>query len=394
MTHIKTYKFKLVPTKAQEEKFSSWLGGTRFVYNLCLDYRNTVYNSGGGSITKNNIQKELKDIKNETDWLKDIHSQVLQETTDRLYKSFDNFFRRVKAGETPGYPKFARKDFWSSFTFKQGTKVHPNTNRVSLPKISKVKFRKSQDILGEIKTATIKKESSGWFVCITAEVEKKIAPYAKNVVGLDLGLKDLLITSDGDVKPNPRTLRNWSKKLAASQRSLSRKRKGSNNRNKEKLKLQRIHQKIKEIRKDHLHKLTTNIISENQVVICENLNAKGMLKNHKLAKSISDASWGQLVSMLEYKASWSSRVFIKVPAHYTSQDCNNCGWRHSELKLSDREWICQGCGATHDRDINAARNIRDKGIEKLKEAGHVFSTFGDIVVNRLGAEEPHGISSY
>ena len=238
------------------------------------------------------------------------------------------------------------------------------------------------------------KESSGWFICITVEVEKKVAPSAKNVVGLDLGLKDLLITSDGDVKPNPRTLRNWSKKLAASQRSLSRKKKGSNNRNKEKLKLQRIHQKIKEIRKDHLHKLTTNIISENQVVICENLNAKGMLKNHKLAKSISDASWGKLVSMLEYKSAWSSRVFIKVPAHYTSQDCNNCGWRHSELKLSDREWICQGCDATHDRDINAARNIRDKGIEKLKEAGHVFSTFGDIGLVGVEAEEPHGISSH
>ena len=169
---------------------------------------------------------------------------------------------------------------------------------------------------------------------------------------------------------------------------LSRKKKGSNNKNKAKDKLRSLHQKISRVRADNLHKITNKIISENQVIICENLNARGMLKNHKLAKSISDASWGILVSMLEYKSFWYGRDFLRVPAHYTSQDCNGCGWRNSELKLSDRRWTCGGCNEINDRDVNAAKNIRDKGINKLKEAGHVFSIFGDMVVNGQPAEEP------
>lgn len=157
MTYIKTYKFRLCPTNKQEQRFAQWVGATRYVYNLCLSYKNTLYKDHGISITKNDLQKELKDIKNDVSWIGDVHSQVLQESTDRLYKAYDNFFRRVKKGETPGFPKFAKRDFWSSFTFKQGVKVHPNTNRVQLPNIGKVKFRKSQDIVGVIKTASVKR---------------------------------------------------------------------------------------------------------------------------------------------------------------------------------------------------------------------------------------------
>lgn len=407
MTHIKTYKFRLQPTKEQSKTFSSWLGGTRYVYNLCLDYKSTVYKSNGTSLSKNDIQKELRDIKNEIPWLKEINAQVIQETTDRLYRSYDNFFRRVKGGETPGFPKFARKGLWNSFTFKQDVKVHPNTSRISLPKMGKVKFRKSQEVLGTVKTATIKRQADGWFVCITSEVDDKHLPTNEHAIGIDLGLKDLVITSEGEVMGNPRTLRLWSEKLVDVQRELSRKKKGSKNRNKTKRELSRLHQKISDIRKDYLHKLTTNIVSENQVIVCEDLNVKGLMRRCKpkkdedgkfvpngqaaksgLNRSIADASWGQLVSMLEYKSQWAGRQFVKVPAHYTSQDCNECGWRNKELTLADREWICTECGVVHDRDINAALNIRERGLKKLKEAGHVFSTLGDIDPIRDEAEEP------
>jgi len=242
------------------------------------------------------------------------------------------------------------------------------------------------------------READGWYVCITAETKKRAYPKTDKVIGIDLGLKDLAIASDGYVFDNPRTLRKWSNKLSKSQKSLSRKKLGSNNRNKAKKELKSLHQKIARVRGDNLHKVTSQIINENQVIICEDLNTRGMLKNHKLAKSISDASWGKLTSMLEYKSKWADREFVKVSAHYTSQDCNNCGWRKSDLKLSDRIWTCGSCEQSNDRDINAAKNIRDKGIKKLsesgiaiklqeKEAGHAFSTFGYIGPVRVGAEE-------
>ena len=393
MLHHKTYKFKLVPTAVQERKFRNWLGATRYVYNLCLEYKKSLYESNGISISKNDIQKELKDIKNETDWIGDVHSQVLQESTDKLFNAYDNFFRRVKKGETPGFPKFARKDSWNSFKFKQGVKVHLNTNRVQLPKVGKVKFRKSQDITGDIKNASIKYEADGWYVCITCEVD--IKPFKPNdkAIGIDLGIKDLVITSEAEVFGNPKTLYKWSNKLAKKQVELSRKKKGSNNRNKTKGELRIIHQKISRIRKDNLHKITSDIISENQAIICEGLNAKGMMKNHKLAKSIADASWSTITSMLEYKAKWNERSFLKVSAHYTSQDCNKCSYRNSELTLKDRSWTCPECLSEHDRDVNAAINILNKGLKKLseQEAGHVFSTFGVIDGVTHLAEEPHEI---
>lgn len=399
MLFVKTYKFKLVPSKEQERQLFSFLGGTRFVYNLCLEYKKSVYESNGTSVSKNQLQKELKEIKNETPWLKSIHSQVLQETTDRLFTSYDNFFRRIKKGETPGFPRFARKDRWSSFKFKQGVKIHPNTNKVYLPKIGKVKFRKSQDVNGDIKNASIKYEADGWYISICCEVNIDSFKPNNKAIGLDLGIKDLVITSEKEVFCNPKTLYKWSKKLAMKQKKLSRKVKGSNNRNKVKSELRAIHQKISRIRKDNLHKITTDIISNNQVIICEDLNARGMMRNHKLAKSIADASWSTLTSMLEYKSKWRGRSFLKVSAHYTSQDCSCCGWRNSELTLKDRSWTCPECKSEHDRDINAAVNILNKGLNELKEAGHVFSTLKYKsekmeLSSRIGegAEEPHEIN--
>lgn len=377
-----------MPNKEQESTLFHYLNTTRFIYNLCLDYKKDLYQNYNISISKNDIQKELKDIKNETEWISSLHSQVIQEVTDRLFVSYDNFFRRVKKGENPGFPKFAKKDFWSSFKFKQGVKVHPNTNKVNIPKVGKIKFRKSQEVFGVIKTASIKKEVDGWYVCLNSELNIKKYEPNSNVVGLDLGITDLVVDSFGNKIENPKTLKVWRDKLIKAQRELSKKQKGSNNRYKVKQKLRKIHLKIARIRKDNLHNVTKKIINENQVIICEDLNVQNMQKNHKLAGSISDASWSNLVSMLEYKSKWYGREFIKVSPKYTSKDCSNCGNRNEELELKDRVWTCSKCDCKHDRDINAAINIRNRGIEKLKEAGHVFSIFGDMVEIIQPAEKP------
>jgi len=389
---LKTYKFKLIPDYNQEKKLYNYLNTTRFIYNLCLEYKKTLYISHKKSISKYDIQKELKDIKNETPWIKELHSQVVQDVTDRLFITYDNFFRKFKNKEKVSYPKFAKKDFWSSFKFKQGVGLCVNTNKIKLPKIGKIKYKKSKEIRGNIKNAIIKKEYDGWYICLCCEINNpnKLSFNHKidETIGIDLGVKDLIITSDGEVKENIKTLNKWSIKLAKIQKELSRKEKGSNNRKKTKNKLRKIYSKISRIRKDYLHKITTEIINNNQVIICEDLNVKGMVKNHKLAKSISDASWDMLCNMLEYKSKWNGKIFHKVSPHYTSQDCSNCRHRNSELKLSDREWICETCQTHHDRDVNAANNIKIKGIYKLKEVGHTFSTFGDMEGVIRPAEEP------
>ena len=380
---IKTYKYKLKPTKAQAQAFDSWLNTCRYVYNLCLEYKKTLYQYYGRSINKNEIQKELKDIKNITQWIGEVHSQTLQDVTDRLFLAYDNFFRKG------GYPRFAKKDKYLSFIFKQGVKVHPNTNTISFPKIGKVKFFKSQDVLGTIKQTTIIKEHDGWYVCLAAEYEPIQLPKNEQIIGIDLGIKDLMITSESEIFGNPKTLYRFQKELAKSQRALARKVKGSNNRERNIHELQKIYAKIKRIRKDHLHKITTNIINENQVIICEDLRITNMLKNHKLAKSISDASWGLLMNMFEYKSQHYGRTFVKIAPQYTSKDCNICQYRNDLLTLADRSWTCPICNVEHDRDINAAINIMNKGINKLSELGHNFVTCGDIAPVRVEAQESH-----
>ena len=389
MLKLKSYKFKLVPAKEQDKVLFHYLGTTRFIYNLCLEYKKTAYKTKEVNISKNEIQKELKDIRNETPWIKDIHSQVVQEITDRLFVSYDNFFRRVKSGDSKsGFPKFAKKSSWSSFKFKQGVKTCTNTNKISLPGIGKIKFRKSQEIIGQIKTASIKREFDGWYVSLSCETEIIPKKQLSNLIGIDLGLKELAITSEGEFFGNIKSLKSAEKKLSSCQRNLSRKKKGSNNKKKNIYELQKLHAKVSRIRKDYLHKVSSQIINDNQVIVCEKLNTKGMLKNHKLAKGISDASWSMLIEMLRYKAKWYGRTFIQVAPHHTSQDCHICGYRNSELTLAVREWECPTCKTFHDRDVNAAKNILNKGINKLKEAGHVFFTFGDMVEVAQPAEEP------
>ena len=381
-----TYKFKLKPTKSQAIELNQWLGTCRFVYNLCLGYKKDVYNCYQKSISKNEMQKELTLLRKEYEWIGNVHSQTIQDVTDRLDKSYQSFF---KGG---GFPRFAKRGMYSSFNFKQNVSICENTNKIKFPSLGKISFRKSREIPSQIKFAIVKKEYDGWYVCLVCETPNKINETPnENVLGIDLGIKDYIITSEGNKFENPKYLRKYEKDLKLCQRNLSRKKKGSENRKKNIYLLQKTHAKIRNIRKDFLHKLSSEIINENQVIVLENLQIKNMLKNHKLAKSISDASWGIFSEMLKYKSEFQNKELIFISPNYTSMDCSECGWRNKDLELKDREWVCTDCGVIHDRDINAAKNIKQKGIEKIKkEAGHVFSTCGDIMVGSTQpAQESH-----
>ena len=385
---MKTYRFKLQPTKKQEETFRQWLGTTRYVYNLCLQYKKTLYADCGISISKNDVQKELTALKSEVPWMMEVHSQVMQASTDRLFLAYDAFFRRVKKGETPGFPRFAAKNRWTSFLFKQGVKLLQDEKKIFLPKIGHVRFRKSQTVLGAVKTASIRKEASGWYICLACETEMDPLPLAEGVIGIDLGLKHAVVTSDGEFFDRPESLGRSAKRIAKAQQVLSRKKRGSNNRRKVVAEVARLHERNRSIRKDFLHKLSSRLIDENQVIIAEDLRLKNLIRKNKpqlgedgtferngqaakrgLNRSFGDAGLGTLLDMLEYKAAWAGRTFLRVPAHHTSMDCSICGWRKLDLTLSDREWECEGCGVRHDRDGNAARNILARGLDELNKGG-------------------------
>lgn len=367
MNQIKTYRFKLKPTRAQAQAFARWLGSCRYVYNLCLDYKKQLYADHQVSINRNEMQKELAAIARDVEWIGCVHSQTLQEVTDRLFKSYEGFFQQGK-----GFPKFARRSQYRSFAFKQGVKLHQNTCTVQLPKIGKVKYRKSQPVLGTVKTASVVKEADGWYVTLCCEEDIAPLPQAGKVVGLDVGIKSLVVTSEGVVVDNPKHLYRYQYQLRKAQRSVSRKKKGGCNRGKAIHKLARLHLKVRNARKDFHHKLSTQLIGENQAIVVEQLQVQNMVKNHKLAKSISDAGWQQFVQMLEYKSRWYGRELVKVAPSHTSQDCWVCGWRNTGLQLSDREWTCAN-GHTLDRDVNAAINIRNKGVGHTLSAWEIYN---------------------
>lgn len=359
MIQTRTCRYKLNPTPSQQQALGQWLGSCRYVYNLSLSYKKTLWEQNKVSIGKNEIQKELSVIAKETDWLSPVHSQVLQEVTDRVFNAYDGFFKLGK-----GFPKFARKGQYQSFTFKQGVKISPT--HVQLPKFGKVKYRNSQECSGQIKRATVRECADGWYVCLCVETDIEHLPghgtaVNQNSIGIDVGIKNLLVTSNGETVENPKHLYKAERKLKRLQRSVSRKKKGSANRKKAVKKLALQHQKVANTRKNFQHKLTTRLIRENQSISVEQLQIKNMLANHNLAKSISDAGWYQLTQMLEYKARWYGRSFEKVSARYTSQDCSVCNHRNTELTLSVREWVCPTCGTIHDRDVNAAQNIKNRG---------------------------------
>jgi len=356
---MKTYKYRLYPTKQQKQLLAETLESCRVLYNCALEQRKVAYRQFGVSVRRLDQQAELLEIKEYFPKYKGIHSQVLQEVILRVDKSFQNFFRRLKNNETPGYPRFKGKGWYDSFTYPQsGFSLSDNSKgyqRVKLSKIGNVKVKLHRCIKGTIKTCTIKREVDQWYVCFACVVEPEVLPETHKSVGIDVGLEKFAALSDGMMVNNPRYFRKSEAKLKHEQRKLSRKQKGSNSRKKQKHKLAKIHRKIKNQRNDFLHKESCKLVKTYDTIVFEDLKVKNMVKNHHLAKSISDASWSKFIEYTTYKAESAGKQVILVNPRNTSQICSSCG-NTVKKSLSVRTHKCL-CGLILDRDTNAAINI-------------------------------------
>ena len=365
---LKAYKYRIYPNKQQIEQIQKTFGCCRFVYNQTLAYRKTMYESLKKSMSKiscNNYVNQV--LKIEYEWLKEVDKFALSNSVYNMDSAYQKFFK-----EHTGYPKFKskrnnKKSYSTNYT-NNNIEVSFDTNRIKLPKLKWIKAVLHRKFTGKIKSATVSQTPSGkYFVSVLVEKESTPFPSTGAMVGIDLGIKDLLITSDGEKFDNIRTTQKYENKLAREQRKLSHKVKGSSNYNKQRIKVSRIYERIHNTRLDNLHKISHKLISENQVIVSEDLSISNMLQNHNLARSISDCGWYELIRQLTYKASWNNRKYIKIDRFVpSSQMCSVYGYINSDTKdLSVREWICPECGTVHDRDINAAINILNEGLRLL-----------------------------
>ena len=351
---LKAYKYRIYPNKLQKEYLNKTFGCVRFIYNKMLSDKIEYYEKTGEMLKNTPAQ-----YKKEYQFLKEVDSLALTNAQMNLDKAYKNFFR----DKSVGFPKFKSKktNRFSYTTNNQNGTINVDGSFVKIPKLkSKIKIVMHRQFKGLIKSATISKTPSNqYYISILVDTENIQLPKNDNKIGIDLGIKEFAICSNGDRFDNPKNLRKFEKKLSKLQKDLSRKQKGSNNRYKARLKVAKLHQKIANQRKDFLQKLSTKIISENQVIVLEDLKIKNMLQNHKLAKAISEVSWAKFRTMLEYKASWYGRKVIIAPSNYaSSQLCSKCGYKNSDVKnLELRKWTCPQCGKKHDRDINASINL-------------------------------------
>ena len=358
MNH-KAYKFRIEPTESQAQLFEKHFGCSRFIYNKILEEKQNHYNNHGETLSYHKGCKFITDMKKqeEFEWLKEVNSQSLQQAGKDLEGAYTRFFK----GQNK-FPQFKRKGVRDSFRIPQNTKII--NGKLVIPKfLEGIKIKLHRQIKGIIKSATISKTSTGkYYVSILCEEDVKPLPKTNKEIGLDLGIKDFTILSNGKKYDNPKFIDKYKDELSKAQKDLSRKIKGSNRYKKQKLKVAKIHEKIANSRNDFQHKLSTELVEEFDFIAVESLKIKNMIKNSHLSKAISDCSWSSFVNMLEYKCNWYGKELVKINQWYpSSKTCSNCNHIHDELKLSDRKWTCSKCGTSHDRDINAAINIYRAG---------------------------------
>ncbi len=370
---IRAYKFELQPTQEQKVLLDKHLGCVRYIYNYFLNERKEQYQTKKKSDSYYKQAATLTELKKKEEniWLKEVNSQSLQFALRCLDTAYVNFFKgRAK------FPRFKSKKRKNGFTIPQFAKLE--NGRFYAPKFKEgIKVNVHREVKGKIGKCTISKTPTGkYFVSIVSEEQYKPKEKTGAVCGVDLGLKDFVITSDGAKFKNNRYTKKYEKNLTKAQRHLSRKKKGSNSYEKQRRKVASIYEKITNSRLDNLHKVSHKLISDYDLIVLEDLNVKGMVKNHKLAKHISDASWGTFVRLLEYKADWNDKKIVKIGRFYpSSKTCCECGWINQDLNLSIREWTCKN-GHILDRDLNAAKNILKEGLRIISEGTSDY-TSGD-----------------
>ncbi len=385
---FKALKYRLYPSEPQKELIAKHIGSSRFVYNLALETKNTAYLGSKHNFSTFDLIKQLPELKKECKWLKEVNSQSLQQAITNMDVAFKKFFKGA------GFPKFKKKSNGGSFSIPQNVIVEKDL--LIIPKFKEgINIVLHREIRGIIKSATISVTPTGkYFVSILCDTNTEMpikTPITESTtIGIDLGIKDFVITSEGEVFENPKNLRKAQSKLKYVQRKYS---KNKGKRTKQRLAL--LHEKVVNKRKDFLHKVSTKLIRENQTIALETLNVKGMVKNHNLAQAINDVSWSTFVTMLEYKADWYGKNILRIGRFApSSKTCNCCGYINKELTLKDRSWTCPKCNSVLDRDVNASINIKSfalknnlSGEHTLKNQGKLPTLFGALTL------EAHPIAS-
>jgi len=360
---LKGYKYRIFPTAEQKDQLQRYFGVNRLVYNLGLETKTVAYASNKKSISKYDLIKQLPGLREEFDYIKECPSQVLQNSLINLDTAYQNFFKGK--GQ---FPKYKNKYAKQSITFPQGFEVSFNDHTLKLPKLKEVAIDYHREFKGLPKRVTLTKTVTGKYyvsILVDTQIEKpKQKPISmETTVGVDFGIKDLAITSDGVAYENKNFFKSQQKRLRVEQRSLSRKEKGSINREKQKLKVALLQEKIRNQRTDYLHKISTELINTYETIVLEDLAVSNMVTNHNLAKAISEMGWRELRTMLEYKAEWHGKNLVIIGRFEpSSKMCSNCGNNKKDLKLSDRTYDCDKCGNSINRDLNAAYNIKNIGV--------------------------------